>query len=284
MVVSQIRRQRDDGGQTLDYAQLQIERHGPVILCTFVNPPHGYMDRVTVEELDSFTAEVEGGAGSRAIVFRGGVPGVFIQHYSVHELAALAERLRERNVSVDPGDPAPPRQIDAVFRRLGAMPQVTIAAINGNAMGGGFEFCLACDLRVAEEGDYLLGLPEVNIGILPGAGGTQRLPRLAGTARALEMILLGRVIGPREAHAYGIVHDLAAPGRAVERALAMAERIAAQPARAVAHCKRLVRDALDTPVEQGLAVERTLFLDLLVSDEAVDRMSAMNRGERRIEE
>jgi enoyl-CoA hydratase len=268
----------------MDYAQLRIERRGSMAICTFFNPPYGYMDRVTVEELDRFTTEVEGDAGLRAIVFRGGVPGVFIQHYFVHELAALAERLRARGFAVDPGNPTPPRQIDAVFDRLGAMPQVTIAAINGNTMGGGFEFCLACDIRVAEEGDHLIGLPEVNIGILPGAGGTQRLPRLAGTARALEMILLGRVIGPREAHTSGIVHDLTPPDGAVERALALAARIAVQPAQAVTYCKRLVRGALDTPLEQGLAVERTLFLDLLMSDAAVERMSAMNRGERRIEE
>ena len=200
----------------------------------------------------------------------------------MHELAALAERLRARGATFDPARVVPPRQVDAVYERLGAMPQVTVAAINGNAMGGGFEFCLGCDLRIAEEGPFTLGLPEVNIGILPGAGGTQRLPRLIGTARALELILLGRVVSPREAGALGMVHEVTPPGEAVARALAIAERIAHQPARAVAHCKRLVRNATATPLAEGLAVERTLFLDLLVSDEAVRRMGEMNRGERDI--
>ena len=266
------------------YAQLQIERRDAIVLCTFHNPPHGYMDGVTVAELDRFTAEAEQDAYLRAIVFRGGLPGVFIQHYTVHELEALSARLRGSGRPFDPARPVPPRQIDAVFERLSAMPQVTIAAINGNAMGGGFEFCLACDFRLAEEGDYRLGLPEVNIGILPGAGGTQRLPRIAGTARALEMILMGRVISPAEAGAYGIVHEVTPPGGAVDRALQMAERIVSQPPRAVAHCKRLVRQALATPLEEGLAAERTLFLDLVLTDDAAERMAAMNRGERKIEE
>ena len=264
--------------------QLQTERRGAVVLCTFHNPPHGYMDRTTVEELDRFTAEIEADEGVRAVVFRGGIPGVFIQHYSVHELASLAERLRERGTVADPARPVPPRQIDAVYDRLGSMPQVTIAAINGNAMGGGLEFSLACDLRVTEEGPYLLGLPEVNVGILPGGGGTQRLPRIVGTARALELILLGRTISPREAGAYGIVHEVTALGGAVERALQIAERVASRPARAVAHSKRLVRAAIDSPPSDGFALERTLFLDLLLGDEAVRLMGEMNRGERRIQD
>src|SRR5215208_5578930 len=126
------------------YAQLQIERRDAITLCTFHNPPHGYMDNITVAELDRFTAEAEQDPDLRALVFRGGLPGVFIQHYTVHELEALPARLRGSGRASDPARPAPPRQIDAVFERLGAMPQVTIAAINGNAMGGGFEFCLSC--------------------------------------------------------------------------------------------------------------------------------------------
>ena len=268
----------------MSYAQLQIERRGSIVVCTFHNPPHGYMDRVTVEELDRFTGDVEADAGTRALVFRGGLPGVFIQHYSVHELGALSERLRAAGTSFDPNRVPFPRQIDAVYSRLETMPQVTIAAINGNAMGGGFELCLSCDIRVTEEGAHTIGLPEVNVGILPGAGGTQRLPRLVGTARALEMILQGRVVGPRGAGSYGIVSEVTPAGEAVARALEIAERVAQLPARAVAHCKRLVRNALSTPLEEGLALERTLFLDLMLSDDAAQRMGEMNRGERDIKQ
>ncbi len=264
------------------YSQLRIERDGGVLVCAFHNPPHGYMDRVTVEELDRFTTEAEQDGELRVIVFCGGLPGVFIRHYSVEELQALAERLRTRGTSVDPAAPIPERQIDRVFHRLSAMPQVTIAAMNGTAMGGGFELALACDIRVSEDGEYRYGLPEVNLGILPGAGGTQRLARVVGPARAMEMILQGRTVSPAEAYRLGIVQELAPVGGAVERALRIARRIAERPPRAVVHCKRLVHLTAHAPLEVGLAQERTHFLELLLSDTALERMREMNRGERDI--
>lgn len=266
----------------MTYSQLRIERDGGVAVCAFHNPPHGYMDRETVDELDRFTAEAEQDGALRVIVFRGGLPGVFIRHYSVEELHALAERLRARGMSVDPDTPIPERQIDRVFNRLGAMPQVTIAAMNGTAMGGGFELALACDLRVGEDGEYRYGLPEVNLGILPGAGGTQRLARVVGPARAMEMILQGRTVSPAEAYRLGIVQELAPFGGAVELARRIAHRIAGQPPRAVVHCKRLIRLAMEAPLADGLARERTLFLELLLSDTALARMRELNRGEREI--
>jgi len=91
----------------------------------------------------------------------------------------------------------------------------TIAAINGNCLGAGFEFTLCCDLRIAEDGPYRIGLPEVTVGILPGGGGTQRLPRLIGMPRALEYMLLGRTFNPREAATLGLVNEIA-PGKAID--------------------------------------------------------------------
>lgn len=262
--------------------QLTVERRGAVALCTITNPPHGYMDAATVPELDAATREFESDPAVRAVVFTGGLPGVFIRHYSVHELAGLSGQLRARALAVDPARPVPERDLDHVFRRIETMPKPVIAAMNGTTMGGGFEFSLACDIRVAEEGPYSIGLPEINVGILPGAGGTQKLARLVGTARALEMILRGRTVTPGEALALGMVHEVAPPGKALERALALAEEMAGKSPAAVAHIKKLVRMATTTPLEEGLALERTLFLDLLVSDEALRLMTEMNEGRRDI--
>jgi enoyl-CoA hydratase len=156
------------------------------------------------------------------------------------------------------------------------MPKPVIAAVNGLAMGGGFELTLACDFRVAEEGDYEMGLPEVNIGILPGAGGTQKLARLVGLARALEMTMRGRTVSPREAHELGIVQELAPAGAALSRATEIAQELAAKPPKSVAHIKRLVRASVETPLAEGLALERTLFLDTLVSDDGLNLMAKMN--------
>lgn len=259
--------------------QVRIEREGPVATLTITNPPMGYMDSATVPELDAATAELEADPGVRAVVITGGLPGVFIRHYSVHDLERLSRNLREQGVQVDPSRLLPERDLDRVFRRMETMPKPVIAAINGLAMGGGFELTLACDLRIAEEGDYEVGLPEVKVGILPGAGGTQKLARLVGMPRALEMTLRGRTVSPAEALALGIVHEVVPAGGSVARARELAGEIATRSARAVAHIKRLVRMTPETPLADGLALERTLFLDLLVSDEALDLMSRMNAGD-----
>jgi enoyl-CoA hydratase len=258
--------------------QVTVERRGRVALVTITNPPHALMDRETVPELAAAMEQLEGDEGVGAIVLAGGVPGYFIRHYSVGELEGLSRTLRERAVTVDPAQPRPPGPIEALFGRIETMPKAVIAAINGSAMGGGFELTLCCDVRIAEEGEHSLGLPEINIGILPGAGGTQRLPRLVGTARALEMMLRGRTVGPAEALALGIVQEVAPRGECVERALAVGAEIASKPSQAVAHIKRLARSAVSTPLEDGLALERTLFMDLLVSGAALELMTRMNRG------
>lgn len=257
-------------------AQLAVQREEGVAVVTITNPPMGYMDASTVPELDQVTQELEADETVRAVVLTGGLPGVFIRHYSVVELEGLSRTLRERGTVVDTSQRVPERGLDVVFRRLETMPKPVIAAVNGLAMGGGFELTLACDLRIAEEGDYEMGLPEVKIGILPGAGGTQKLSRLVGMARALEMTMRGRTVSPREAYELGIVQELAPAGEALTRAKSIAREIAGLPPKAVGHIKRLVRMTPETALEEGLALERTLFLDLLVSDDAYELMAKMN--------
>ena len=258
--------------------QIAVERRGAVAICTITNPPLGYMDSQTVPELDAVTRQLEADETVRAVVITGGLPGVFVRHYSVLELEELCLRLRAQGVRVDTNARVPERDLDHVFRRIETMPKPVIAAINGMAMGGGFELALACDFRVAEAGAYWLGLPEINVGILPGAGGTQKLARLIGTARTLEMTLRGRTVSPDDALRLGIVHELTPAGQALDCGIALASEIASKPASAVAHIKRLVRSAIETPIDDGLALERTLFLDLLVSDDALRLMHRMNEG------
>jgi enoyl-CoA hydratase len=263
-------------------AQLSVQRNGAVATVTITNPPMGYMDSGTVPELDAVTKELEADDSVRAVVLTGGLPGVFIRHYSVVELEGLSRALRERGTKVDLEQRIPERDLDRVFRRIETMPKPVIAAINGVAMGGGFELTLACDLRVAEDGDYEMGLPEIKVGILPGAGGTQKLARLVGMARALEMTLRGRTVSPKEAHELGIVQELAPAGRALARAQEIAAEMAAMSPLAAGHIKRLVRGTPETPLDDGLALERTLFLDLLVSDAGLELMARMNAEGRDI--
>jgi enoyl-CoA hydratase len=159
------------------------------------------------------------------------------------------------------------------MRLVEEMRKPVIAAISGTAMGGAFEFTLACDIRIAQQGDFQIGLPEVNIGILPGGGGTQRLPRVIGTAAALMHILMGVTLSPLEAAQKGFVHE-AVPGNALDRAKEIAARLASHTQQSVRHIKRLVRSAVETPLDEGLRLERNLFMDLCSGDDAIARMRA----------
>src|SRR5262249_51377311 len=154
----------------------------------------------------------------------GGAPGYFIRHFSVAALIRLAESLRDsgrewpENATYNGGF------FDKAMALCESMPKPVIAAISGTCLAGGFEFALSCDLRIAEDGDYLIGLPEAQLGLLPGAGGTQRLPRTIGTPAALIHILMGDPLTPREAERKGLVHETVS-GRALDRAMEMARRL-----------------------------------------------------------
>jgi enoyl-CoA hydratase len=139
-------------------------------------------------------------------------------------------------------------------------------------MGGGFELTLACDLRIAAPSVPSIGLPETRIGIFPGGGGTQRLPRVIGEAKALEMILRGLVLNAQEALEWGIIHEIA--DDPVARALEIAAEFAARPPEGLAHAKRLTRAALDRPLSEGLADERRSFVEVVRLPSAIGAMKA----------
>ena len=132
--------------------------------------------------------------------------------------------------------------------------QPLVAAIHGTALGGGLELALCCDLRVADE-RAKLGLPEVRLGVMPGSGGTQRLPRVVGIAKAKELILMGEIISAAEAAEIGLVNRVVPEGRSLEEAVAMAETIAARGPIAVREAKRALDLAGDTTLDEGLAAE-----------------------------
>jgi len=223
---------------------------------------------------DALTEALDGFAGDsdvRVVVVTGGAPGYFIRHFTVAGLIQLAESLRvsgrewPENATYNGGF------FDKAMALCESMPKPVIAAISGTCLAGGFEFALSCDLRIAEDGDYMIGLPEANLGLLPGAGGTQRLPRTIGTPAALMHILMGIALAPREAERKGLVHETV-NGKALDRAMEIAQHLSSFPPESVAYIKRLVRNATEMPLAQGLALERNLFLKLCISDAALERM------------
>lgn len=257
--------------------RLLIEKDSGIWTVRFHNPPFHYMDQHTATALEAFLDDVEASEEVRVVILTGSEPGWFIRHYDVDELLQVAKALSEKGTEVSIDKPLPEAVVHRCYRRMEELPVPFIAAINGSAMGGGFEMALACDIRLVQDGEFDLGLPEINIGILPGAGGTQRLPRIIGQGRALQMTLLGQTISPHQAADYGIAMECVA-GDVQLRAQEIASQLAALPPKALAHIKKLVNTAADYSLQDGLARERSLFMDLMVTEDGIERMERMVDG------
>jgi enoyl-CoA hydratase/carnithine racemase len=161
------------------------------------------------------------------------------------------------------------------FRKMENTPLVFIAAIAGHCLGGGLELALACDLRFAAEGGYQIGLPEVNLGLFPGSGGTQRLPRLVGLSKGLDLIANATTLKPAEAKEAGIV-DRLFPDAAACRAGAIeyAAKLAAGPGVAIGHAKLAIQQGYGSPLDLGLAIEREAIGRVFVSEDAEEGIKA----------
>jgi enoyl-CoA hydratase len=163
--------------------------------------------------------------------------------------------------------------------RLEQTPKLTIAALNGHTVGGGLEIALACDLRIARRGTAKIGLPEVALGVLPGTGGTQRLARLLGRSRAIELMADGRTFGFEEAVSLGLVNQLSdAPDATAFRAWAIDHALRycppAKASKAVGRIKRAVQSGLEASLSEGLALERELQQELFESEDAKEGLKA----------
>lgn len=170
------------------------------------------------------------------------------------------------------------QSLHQAFTSIAQIPQPTIAAINGYALGGGCEVALCCDLRIAAE-DATLGLPEVTLGIIPGAGGTQRLPRLIGASRAKELIFTGRFVRASEAGEIGLVNSVVPPEAVLETAREWAERLARGAGLALRAAKLAVDAGMDASLDAGLALERSLFAGLFATqDRALGMESFVTQG------
>jgi enoyl-CoA hydratase len=156
---------------------------------------------------------------------------------------------------------------------LASVPRATIAAINGYALGGGLELALACDFRVCAE-DAKLGLPEVQLGVLPGGGGTQRLPRLIGSSRAKDLIMTGRHVRAGEAEALGLVNRVVAPDEVLASALAWAAEFARGPLVAHGLAKWAIDRGLDGALADGLAMEQEAFAAVTRTEDASRGMAS----------
>jgi enoyl-CoA hydratase/carnithine racemase len=234
---------------------------GRVALLELVDPPLNLTTGPLLEDLDAALEALEAAdpGDVRAVVVTGRGERAFSVGSNVKEFEAY-RTLGGRE----------PFELEArVARRLAGLPMPTIAAIEGDALGGGLELALCCDLRVAAE-TAKLGLPEVRLAVTPSTGGTQRLPRIVGVARAKELVLTGRIVSAAEAERIGLVNEVVPRGQAVARAREIGEEIAERGPLAVRAVKRLVDDALDRPLAEGHEAEIQTSVRIFATDDLLE--------------
>ena len=243
-----------------------------VAVVRFINPPTGLLTGSMAVALDVHISRIANDPAVRVVILTGGQPDCFIRHFDVAELAAAADAVR---AAPPPGDAEWDSSLfHRMTRCLEQMDKPTIAAINGVCMGVGYEMALACDLRIASRGDYRIGLPEVNIGICPGGGGTVRLTRLLGVSRALELLYTGQTCTPEQAAAFGLVNWVAAD--ALAEASALAGELIARSGPALAAIKHVSRASADLNIEAALTVEQRVVNTRMQSEEMAVLMRRMN--------
>jgi enoyl-CoA hydratase/carnithine racemase len=231
-----------------------LERRDAVGVVRIDRPKVNALNVQVVSELDEACARIEGDGGIRAAVIHGG-ERAFSAGADLKEMAeGTPEDVRERVGA-----------LQRVCDRIAALDVVTIAAVNGYALGGGCEIAMACDFRFASSGARL-GQPEIVVGLIPGAGGTQRLPRLVGPARAKWMIFTGEPVGAEKALEWGLVDEVT-EGDALERALEQASRYAAGPTMSLAAAKRAIARSGSAGLDEALEVELDEFTKLFSTED-----------------
>ncbi len=261
-------------------SRLSLTRQGTTAVVRLFNPPHGYMDEAMESELLRALDTLDNWEDGRVVVITGAEPGMFVRHYDVAILQKRSQAMIERGKSFSIERPVPRSAIHLCIERIENSPLIFIAALNGTAMGGGFELALGCDIRLAQNGDHQLGLPELNLGLLPGAGGTQAMASLLGTGPALFNLLTAKVFSPQELLSAGLVSSCS--DDVMAEAMRLASQIEAVPFRACANIKKLVRNAPRWSHHEGMAAERTLFCDCMVDPMAQPLMDDVVSGKRTI--
>jgi enoyl-CoA hydratase/carnithine racemase len=237
-----------------EFVQLEVSDGVGVILVN--RPPVNALSQQLVLELSEVANQAALDEQVRAVVLWGGEK-IFSAGADIKELAA----------SSPAGIFHYSKVLQDVFNAIAELPKVTIAAVNGHALGGGCELALTCDFRFAGEG-LQIGQSEILLGIIPGAGGTQRLPRLVGRNKAKELIFTGRSVGAEEALRIGLVDQVHPPDRLRDEAVKEAGRYAKGPYVALKAAKLAIDRGLDAGIESGLAIERASFATLFATEDA----------------
>ena len=241
---------------------INLEVSDAIAVVTLQRPPMNALSVQVQSEIFEVASELARRDDVRAVVLHGG-ERLFAAGADVKEMADLDYQAMIK-VSL---------RLEEAFSAVAQLPQPTIAAITGFALGGGCELALACDFRVAAD-DARLGQPEMLLGLIPGAGGTQRLPRLIGVSRAKELIFSGRFVDAQEALSIGLVDVVVPSAEVLARAMQWAGQLAAGPRIAMQAAKRVIDRGLEVDLESGLELERAAFSSLFATEDRVNGMQS----------
>jgi enoyl-CoA hydratase/carnithine racemase len=244
---------------------VNLEKEGHVGILVLDRPPANSYDYAFLRSLAGAIDDARNDADVRAVVVTSASEKFFSAGADVSAFAAGTARSRMMTAIM----------AHEAFRKMENTPLVFIAAIAGHCLGGGFELALACDLRFASEGSYQIGLPEVNLGLFPGSGGTQRLPRLVGLSKGLDLITNATTMTPGDAKDLGLVDQLFPDAAACRAgAIAHAGKLAAGPSVAIGHAKLAITQGYGAPLDLGLAIEREAISRVFVSEDAQEGIKA----------
>ncbi|MCA1833487.1 MAG: enoyl-CoA hydratase/isomerase family protein [Actinobacteria bacterium] len=250
-----------------DYVRLDVDKETGVGTIRLDRPPMNAIDGEVVEQLEAAAREATFNDDVRAVVIYGG-DKIFAAGADIKE---MAQRSPQEMMNRMGG-------LQAVFSQVEEIPKVVVAAITGYALGGGCELALTADFRVISE-TAKIGQPEILLGIIPGAGGTQRLPRLVGPARAKDIIYSGRFLGAEEALSIGLVDVVTDPGDVYAKACDIAARYAKGPLVALRAAKIAINRGLQVDMSNGLAIEREVFVGLFsTEDQKIGMSSFIEKG------
>ena len=237
---------------------------GGVALIHLNRPPANSYDRRFIDDLNAAIDEIRFDESIGAAVLMSDLLKFFSAGADIGMFRTVTPTARAMTIL----------HMHEVLIKMEHTPKVFIAAIGGHCLGGGLEISLATDFRFAAEGEYRLGVPEVTLGLLPGNGGTQRLPRLIGRQKAMELLVTGKALDPKSAAGLGIVDRLLAPDRLLPEAVAFAATLAGGPTVAIGEIKLAAKQGIEMPLEGGLALERGGIFRLFETADAKEGLAA----------
>jgi len=244
---------------------ISTERDGFVAVVTIDNPPMNALSAALLDELETELDALDADDGTRAIVLRGGGERAFVAGADIKEFPSLRE--------APPAEGGSARGIQKLGARMDEARTPFVAAIQGYCLGGGLELAMACDVRVAAD-DAQLGQPEIKLGLIPGGGGTQRLPRLVGHGRALYLNMSGEFVDALTAERWGLVERVVPSGELIDTATGIAASFAAQSPVAIGILRELARETRDLPLAEGLKREAEGFRRCLASEDGLEGVTA----------